>query len=719
MLFSPDINDSENVNGKFNGKAKVPKQDPVFDKFEKVIINQQIKQKCKSCSELVASKIYQLKMHINKCDKKDESNTFKQLSMLIEHCKKSTEIKSNGTSNNDDSEMESDQNSDEEQVNSEDINDEDVNEEENYDEKEEEKEKFSPKLDPFSIHIENDELNEFNFDQLNNLENKDQIELEWNQLGKFVYTKKNVKKSNQLKVISDTKELCLRSVLQENIYKTILSYDKNRFPCQLNKFQIEMLSIIGFYKDMFYGERTFKNGEDIRLTYCIHALNHIFKTRSRILNHNHLIAQHKNTIEEYRDQGLTRPKVLILVPFKECALRIVKLFIKLMFGDSKDESGKKANVMNMKRFTDEFGYHDEEPIYHKKPEDYEETFSGNIDDAFRIGIAITKKSLKLYAEFYSCDILIASPLGMRTIIGAEGDRERDFDFLSSIEIMILDQADVFLMQNWEHVLHIRKHLHLQPKQSHGIDFSRVRMWTLEGWGKYYCQTLLFSSIVVPQLTSFFNKYSFNYEGQIITRNLTSSSSAPIQKVYIQCPQNFYRFKCDKIINSPDDRFNYFTSTILPKFTNCSMNHVLIYIPSYFDFVRLRNYFRQEELNFTQVCEYTEQGKVAKARSMFFHGGRHFMLFTERFHFFHRYNIKGIRHLIFYELPTFPHFYYEMINLMHPSMQGKKFVGDESSMSCTVLYNKFDALQLVSVLGNERANAMLQSPAHFNMIVIEK
>ena len=145
MLFSPDKNDSENVNGKFNGKTKMPKQDPVFDKFEKVIINQQIKQKCKSCSELVASKIYQLKMHINKCDKKDESNTFKQLSMLIEHCKKSTEIKPNQTSNDDDSEMENDHNSDEEQVNDEDINDEDVNEEENYDEKEEEIEKFSPK----------------------------------------------------------------------------------------------------------------------------------------------------------------------------------------------------------------------------------------------------------------------------------------------------------------------------------------------------------------------------------------------------------------------------------------------------------------------------------------------------------------------------------------------------------------------------------------------
>lgn len=66
-----------------------------------------------------------------------------------------------------------------------------------------------------------------------------------------------------------------------------------------------------------------------------------------------------------------------------------------------------------------------------------------------------------------------------------------------------------------------------------------------------------------------------------------------------------------------------------------MSHTLIYIPSYFDYVRLRNYMKKEEINFVSLCEYSSKSEVSRARHFFQKGDKQFVLFTERFHFYKR------------------------------------------------------------------------------------
>lgn len=140
------------------------------------------------------------------------------------------------------------------------------------------------------------------------------------------------------------------------------------------------------YQDLFYPERTaLKNGEEIRHVYCLHAINHVLKANAQVLSNNSRRRSQKLGVgddDDFRDQGLTRPKVLIVVPFREAALRVVQLFISLLEGDSK----KKIIVSNKKRFKGEYGSDPEErPPNLKRPEDYEAVFVGNIDDHFRIG----------------------------------------------------------------------------------------------------------------------------------------------------------------------------------------------------------------------------------------------------------------------------------------------------------------------------------------------
>lgn len=58
------------------------------------------------------------------------------------------------------------------------------------------------------------------------------------------------------------------------------------------------------------------------------------------------------------------------------------------------------------------------------------------------------------------------------------------------------------------------HMNLLPLDSHGVDFSRVRMWNLNNWSKYYRQTLLFGALQDAQINSVFNKYCVNVQGQV-------------------------------------------------------------------------------------------------------------------------------------------------------------------------------------------------------------
>ncbi|CAK1550511.1 unnamed protein product [Leptosia nina] len=506
----------------------------------------------------------------------------------------------------------------------------------------------------------------------------------------------------------DFDQLYLKSQLRGSI---VSSNKKNLIKKDLELSEVftplqkDLFAFLNNYQDLYYPERTFTNADEIRYSYCLHVANHVLKTRIKILHHNAKLSKKTDLSDDFRDQGLVRPKVLILVPFKHAAYKVVNTLIDIVVPK---EAGQ---VVNKNRFEDDFtGGELIMPSKNPKPEDYELLFSGNTDDTFRLGMTLTKKTLKLYTDFYSSDILIASPLGLRMIVGAEGEEHRDYDFLASIEILILDQADVFRMQNWDHVLHILDHLHLQPRKTHGTDFSRVRSWAVNGWSKYYRQTLIFSSITLPEIKSLLSKKCQNYSGRAIVGNQPEEGS--IRQVLVSVPQLFHRFNAASPLASVDARFEYFVKEILPKQRDPLMSHTLIYVPSYFDFVRIRNYFKKEDISFVQICEYSKDAKIARARDMFFHSEAHFILYTERVHFFRRLRIKGIRHIIFYQPPTYPHFYSEMLNLMQESNQNK-YGGSKCNMTSTTLYCKYDAHRTAALLGTPRLARMLveEQPVH--------
>ena len=478
---------------------------------------------------------------------------------------------------------------------------------------------------------------------------------------------------------------------------------------KLSDDQLALAQPLFNYEDVCFGNRTVSNANGLRELVTLHALNHLFKTRDRVLKNNARIAKHSNGTDlDCRDQGFTRPKVLFLLETRNSCVKYVTSITKLCRPEQQE---------NYKRFQDAF-VEEEDKYSEDKPPDFRELFDGNDDNDFRLGLKFTRRTLKFYSQFYASDIIFASPLGLRRAINADDPKKTDYDFLSSIELVVVDQADAMLMQNWEHVEHAFEHLNLVPKQSHGCDYSRVRTWYLDQHARYLRQTVVLSAYVTPELNRLQSTSMQNVAGRV---KITRAYPGAIAEIGQQIRQTFSRYDSASPVSDPDDRFKYFTSTIVPAIArqvsagggggvDDDALGILVFIPSYLDFVRVRNYFNAaaetQEVTFGAVSEYTEMPEVRRARSHFFTGRHAVLLYTGRAHHFRRYEIRGVKRVVMYSLPDNPAFYTELVDgfLSASLAEGKV---DAADAAVRAIFSRWDGLSLERIVGTKRVAKMLK------------
>ena len=497
-----------------------------------------------------------------------------------------------------------------------------------------------------------------------------------------------------LSFIRHTDDLQLKKILQEQARKALPSFDR---------VTENLASSIFNYRDVLFPQRTLRNAETLRKLICLHTLNHVFKTRDKVLKNNARLAKEDAEDVELRDQGFTRPKILVILPTRNSCVKYIDTIISLC---------QPEQQANKKRFQDSYASGDDH-FSVDKSEDFRELFAGNDDDMFRLGLKFTRKTVKFFAQFYNSDIIFASPLGLRMAIGVDDPKKQDHDFLSSVEVVVADQADAMLMQNWEHVEYIFEHLNLQPKEAHGCDFSRVRGWYLDGNAKYLRQTILSSSFNFPSLNKLFSRHMLNVAGKL--KYLKEEDGAMVD-LGITTRQTFSRLDITSPITEPGNRFQYFTTAIMPSLIKQSKHGagvgegVLIYLPSYADFVRVRNYLASssdtQSISFGSISEYTAVRDVARARSHFFSGRHSVLLYTERAHHFRRYHLRGVRRVIMYGLPENPIFYKEIVGgYLGSSITSAKINSREASVR--ILFSKLDAIKLERIVGTVRLWPMLK------------
>lgn len=513
------------------------------------------------------------------------------------------------------------------------------------------------------------------------------------------------------------------------------------------------ISAVREYYDILICNRLSAAEENqLRRLYIVHCLSHVLRCRNRVLRNDARLKENPTASDGIKDQGFSRARVLILAPMKNVAYEIVKSLIALAVA-SEDEKKNVSQVASSERFEAEFAPDPEEKPSDganeneqeilraigkrtRKPADHKHTFRGNIDDDFKLGICFTKKTIRLYTDFYSSDIIIASPLGLRrgmaertrgktsrdrlakktkdedtewkTGIGSEPKKPKpdpnDDGFLSSIEICVVDGAHVFSMQNWDSLLKSVNMINKMPLNTRDTDFSRVRDWCLDGQMAKFRQTIVLSQYRKSEFMSMMRGFS-NYAGRVDLIQLPTELGS-MADVVVSMRQTFLKVPdMDSLSSAREKRLEYFFESTLPMLRALADSRCLLVIPSYFDYVRVRNKFLKlcEEnatLKFASMCEYSKASDVTRARGRLYDGKVSFVLMTERFHFFWRHWVRGANIIVWYELPENGAFYPEVLNMTAEAAElGRAVQG-------VALYDRYDSHRLQDIVGQKRCKRMM-------------
>ncbi|KAL4434767.1 hypothetical protein ABPG74_017187 [Tetrahymena malaccensis] len=459
----------------------------------------------------------------------------------------------------------------------------------------------------------------------------------------------------------------------------------------LTNSQLIQFGIINNYHDLVFIDQEEKRNESFRKLYCSHIMNHMSKVPlqkdfveelaekealQKLKNSKKadtaVVNNEEDDLNCKKNKGYTNCKILIITPFKGDATTIINELLSI-YGESKLK--KKSNKQ---RFIEEY----------ENPDRMDE-------DDFRIGISITNKGLKLFTPFEHCDIIVTSLVGLRLATGEKGDKDRNFSFLSSVEILVIDRAHVLYNQNWLHMNELMSLFNQIPKHKHVTNnIHQIREYYFENLAKFYRQTIVYTEFNFPELNSIKNRFMNNYKGCF-----------QIKPYYQQLPhpkvnQEFIKFDIHNIQNEMDERIEFFKKKIWDDWNKEEMDGSVIFVSSYFEYIKLKSMFVKQNAPVFGICEYTKKRDVQKRIAQFKNGTLPYLMQTERAYFFDVGSIRGMKNILFFSLPKNSYIYQEMLSYLHP--QSLK----HSKCRVVSLFNKYDAFALERIVGTENAKEFL-------------
>ena len=266
-------------------------------------------------------------------------------------------------------------------------------------------------------------------------------------------------------------------------------------------------------------------------------------------------------------------------------------------------------------------------------------------------------------------------MGLRLVTGQDGEKEnrREYDFLSSIQIVILDQAETFLYQNMEHLEEVLKSTNKMPKSLDILnDINRIQDIYLERIGKNFRQSIVIQNFRSQDLDFVTKQFcNVNYAGSVEINKFYPNNLLHELSVAKNIRITMRKLNTDSLELVDETRFIFFTKKLWQKLYENLGEYTIVVASTYFEFVRLRNFLKIKNASVAYISEYSSDQDCQRNRSYYETGNKKILLISERALFFQIVKLRYARNLIFYSLPESHKVFEELINLNEES--GAKFI----------------------------------------------
>ena len=269
-------------------------------------------------------------------------------------------------------------------------------------------------------------------------------------------------------------------------------------------------------------------------------------------------------------------------------------------------------------------------------------------------------------------------MGLKLSIQTDKENKKVYDFLSSIEILLIDFSEIFIYQNLEHLNEILSFVNKIPKNNQNLNsILRIKDLFSNNLSKFLRQTICISHFKTMDIDNILIEYcNENINGRIIIKPDYENQIEKIKYELNEKYQNLnfkdyeIRFEFKMLFdlkneNYYDEKFNYFTKNIWINLYESFEKHTIIFVSSTFDYLRLKSFFKQKSKAVCFIDENTDKKDWQRNRLFFEQGKYKFLLYNERGHFFKKINLKFAKNIFFYSLPEDPKIFYEMIELIDP------------------------------------------------------